>query len=73
MIPGLHQRYTSVSREGACYLDTELDMAGLQISSYAQQSDPAQTCLRFPLPCPPQAKRVFGLSIQAHTPGPAFP
>lgn len=58
---GLCQDSTSVCREDACYLDTKLDMAVLQTDSYAEQSDPVQTCLRFPPPHHPQAKTMWGL------------
>ena len=72
-MPGLRQGYTSVCREDACYLDTGLGVAVLQADGYEEQSDPAQTCLWFPLTHPAQAKTAWGLPSKARSPGPAFP
>lgn len=72
-MPGLRQGYTCVCREGACYLNTELALAGFQTDSYAEELDPAQACLRLLLSSLPQAK-VGGerraVPIQAYAFGP---
>lgn len=65
LMPGLRQGYTCVCREGACYLNTELALAGFQTDSYAEELDPAQACLRLLLSSLPQAK-VGGEEGGAH-------
>lgn len=72
MILGLCQDYTSVCRESACYLDIELDMAVLQTDSYAEQSGPAQTCLRFPPPHSPSGQNNVGAAQLSPQPWPSF-
>lgn len=56
--PGLHQGCTSVCREDACYLNTELATAGLQTDSHAGRLGPAPACVRLLRSSRPQAKVV---------------
>lgn len=72
MMLGLCQDYISVCRESAYYLDTGLDMAVLQTDSYAEQSDPAQTCLRFPPPHPPSGQNNVGVAQLSSQPWPSL-
>lgn len=70
---GLRQGYTCVYREGVCYLNTELAMAGFQTDSYAEQLDPAQACLRLLLSSLPQAKMVVVVGVCPFKPTPPGP
>lgn len=57
-MPGIHQDYTSICREDAHYLNTELALPGFQTDSHAEKLDPAQACLRLLPSSPLQAKTV---------------
>lgn len=78
--PGPCQGYTFVEKmlviwtQNWIWLNSKLIALQSKADFDCRASNPAQTCLRFPLPSPPQAKTVVGGCSSKPTPlGPASP